>query len=167
MRKRPNDVEKLDQISQSIESDGKGNLTVGKNLGVDGKLTLKSLVSASNPDGDITKELGGGGGGGGSKIYWHHIQFNSDNSTIGGYLVIDFYSKNDKKLTKKEFSSVFDSYLICSGYVKENQNQQRYIPLHVYGNAGKLYVRYINSYDTSNSASIDNWNFNDYVYEVK
>ena len=62
MRKRPNDVEKLDQISQSINSDGKGNLTVGKDLEVDGKLTLKSLVSTSNPDGDITKELGGGGG---------------------------------------------------------------------------------------------------------
>ena len=60
MRKMPNDVEKLDQISQSINSDGKGNLTVNKNLEVDGKLKLKSLVSASNPDGDITKELGGG-----------------------------------------------------------------------------------------------------------
>ena len=68
MRKRPNDVEKLDQISQSINPDGKGNLTVGKDLKVDGKLKLKSLVSASNPDGDITKELGGGGGGGG-KLY--------------------------------------------------------------------------------------------------
>ena len=63
MRKRPNDVEKLDKISQSINSDGQGNLTVSKNLGVDGKLTLKSLVSDTNPDGDITKELGGGGGG--------------------------------------------------------------------------------------------------------
>ena len=61
MRKRPNDVEKLDQISQSINSDGKGNLTVGKDLGVDGKLKLKSLVSSTNPDGDITKELGGSG----------------------------------------------------------------------------------------------------------
>lgn len=45
-----------------LQSDAEGNLTASKNLGVDGKLTLKSLVSASNPDGDITKELGGGGG---------------------------------------------------------------------------------------------------------
>lgn len=45
-----------------LQSDAEGNLTVEKNLGVDGKLTLKSLVSESNPDGDITKELGGGGG---------------------------------------------------------------------------------------------------------
>lgn len=41
-----------------LESDAEGNLTASKNLGVDGKLTLKSLVSESNPDGDITKALG-------------------------------------------------------------------------------------------------------------
>ena len=44
-----------------LTSDAEGNLAASKNLGVDGKLTLKSLVSSSNPDGDITKELGGGG----------------------------------------------------------------------------------------------------------
>lgn len=44
-----------------LQSDTEGNLTASKNLGVDGKLTLKSLVSSTNPDGDITKELGGGG----------------------------------------------------------------------------------------------------------
>ena len=42
-----------------LQSDAEGNLTASKNLGVDGKLTLKSLVSDTNPDGDITKELGG------------------------------------------------------------------------------------------------------------
>ena len=51
MRKRPNDVEKLDQISQAINSDGKGNLTVGKNLEVDGKFKLNSLVSDNNTEG--------------------------------------------------------------------------------------------------------------------
>ena len=49
-----------------LESDEEGNLTASKNLEVGGKLALKSLVSDTNPDGDITKELGGGGGG---KIY--------------------------------------------------------------------------------------------------
>ena len=43
-----------------LTSDAEGNLTASKNLGVDGKLTLKSLISGTNPDGDITKELGGG-----------------------------------------------------------------------------------------------------------
>ena len=50
-------------LPSTIKFDTEGNRTVGKNLGVDGKLKLKSLVSESNPDGDITKELGGGGGG--------------------------------------------------------------------------------------------------------
>ena len=59
MRKRPNDVEKLDKISQVINPDNKGNLTVNKDLGVDGKFTLKSLVSDTNPNGDITKALVG------------------------------------------------------------------------------------------------------------
>ena len=46
-------------LPSTVEFDQGGNRTAKKNLGVDGKLTLKSLVSASNPDGDITKELGG------------------------------------------------------------------------------------------------------------
>ena len=48
-------------LPSTIEFDKDGNRKVKKNLEADGKLTLKSLVSASNPDGDITKELGGGG----------------------------------------------------------------------------------------------------------
>ena len=57
------DPTKVGGIPSTIEFDKDGNRKVKKNLGVDGKLTLKSLVSATNPDGDITKELGGGGGG--------------------------------------------------------------------------------------------------------
>ena len=76
MRKMPNDVEKLDRISSAMDADKQGNITAGKDVKVDGKLTLKSLVSATNPDGDITKELGGGGGGGGEEkpLYRHHIK---------------------------------------------------------------------------------------------
>ena len=44
-----------------LTSDAEGNLTASKDVKVDGKLKLKSLVSGTNPDGDITKELGGGG----------------------------------------------------------------------------------------------------------
>ena len=54
------DPTKVGGIPSTIEFDKEGNRKVKKNLGVDGKLTLKSLVNASNPDGDITKELGGG-----------------------------------------------------------------------------------------------------------
>lgn len=45
MRKMPNDVEKLDRISQSVDADGEGNVEVGKNLEVDGAIKLSSLNS--------------------------------------------------------------------------------------------------------------------------
>ena len=54
------DPTKVGGIPSTIEFDKDGYRKVSKDLGVDGKLKLKSLVSASNPDGDITKALGGG-----------------------------------------------------------------------------------------------------------
>ena len=63
MRRMLDPKEAGGSLPSTVKFDAEGNRTVGKNLGVDGKLKLKSLVSASNPDGDITKELGGGGGG--------------------------------------------------------------------------------------------------------
>ena len=54
------DPTKVGGLPSTIEFDKDGNRKVKKNLGVGGKLTLNSLVSDSNPDGDITKELGGG-----------------------------------------------------------------------------------------------------------
>ena len=46
-------------LPSTIEFDKDGNRTASKDVKVGGKLKLNSLVSASNPDGDITKELGG------------------------------------------------------------------------------------------------------------
>ena len=160
MRKRPNDVEKLDQISQSINPDGKGNLTVNKDVKVDGKLKLKSLVSATNPDGDITKELGKGG-----KLYNHHIECNYSSST-GGHIIIDYYSKDQKKFTTiKQFASAFDrKYLICSGYVKVNN--EYHIPVQIRDQLEQLYVDYLTSSYSLSQLSINNWNFNDSVSEV-
>ena len=60
MRRMLDPKEAGGKLPSTIKFDQEGNRTVGKDLGVDGKLKLKSLVSASNPDGDITKELGGG-----------------------------------------------------------------------------------------------------------
>ena len=71
MRRMLDPKEAGGSLPSTITFDQEGNRTASKDLGVDGKLTLKSLVSASNPDGDITKELGGGGGGGGSATARH------------------------------------------------------------------------------------------------
>ena len=60
MRRMLDPKEAGGSLPSTVKFDEEGNRTVGKDLGIEGKLTLKSPVSASNPDGDITKELGGG-----------------------------------------------------------------------------------------------------------
>ena len=75
MRRMLDPKEAGGSLPSTITFDAEGNRTASKDVKVDGKLKLKSLVSASNPDGDITKELGGGGGGGDGKLYCHCIEF--------------------------------------------------------------------------------------------
>ena len=146
-------------LPSTVKFDQEGNRTVGKDLGVDGKLKLKSLVSASNPDGDITKELGGG------ELYCHHIEL-IYNGSSGGHILIDYYSKDQKQFTTiKQFASAFNrKYLICSGYVKIDGG--RYTPVQIRDQLEKLYVDYLNSSYVLSELQINNWNFNDSVYKV-
>ena len=60
MRKRPNDVEKLDRISAAMDADKQGNVEVGKDFKIGGNLHFNSLVSEKNPDG-IFDPTGSGG----------------------------------------------------------------------------------------------------------
>ena len=146
MRKRPNDVEKLDKISQSINSDGQGNLTVSKNLGVDGKLKLKSLVSESNPDGDITKELGGGGGS--IQLYHHHIYLNyNESSDYYGYAYFDYDSTNAEQFTADTLiTDMAGKAVLCSGNFYLSSNKK---PVDITGINNKLRVRFHHTRGTS------------------
>ena len=101
MRKTPNDVEKLDRISSAMDADKNGNVEVGKDVKVDGKLKLTSLVSASNPDGDITKELGGGGGGGGGEsttLYRHCVRLVGEDNNPVDIISFNLYTTNSAKI---------------------------------------------------------------------
>lgn len=89
MRRMLDPKEAGGSIPSTIEFDKDGNRKVKKNLGVEGKLTLKSLVSASNPDGDITKELGGDG-----TLYEYSAVF-LDESNLGIKAYAKFYSSVD------------------------------------------------------------------------
>ena len=60
MRKRPNDVEKLDRISATMDADKQGNVEVGKDFKINGNLHFSSLVSEKNPEG-IFDPTGSGG----------------------------------------------------------------------------------------------------------
>ena len=112
MRRMLDPKEAGGSLPSTITFDQEGNRTVGKNLGVDGKLKLKSLVSASNPDGDITKELGGGGGGGGN-LYHHALRFKNSREDI----VFDIYNKQSEQLTFDTLkTALIDTQVSCSGY---------------------------------------------------
>lgn len=128
------DPTKVGGLPSTIEFDKDGNRKVKKNLGVDGKLTLKSLVSNTNPDGDITKELGGGGGG---TLYEYTAVF-LDKSNLGISMTATFYSsvdinQNNKARTTKELyqqllpaGSQYEIILNVFGHVKMTESVDKY-----------------------------------------
>lgn len=126
---------KLSGGVNGLQSDAEGNLTASKNLGVDGKLTLKSLVSASNPDGDITKELGGGGGD--TKLYCHRIKLtNAPNNMV----MLNYFNTSDVPITLSSFiTKIVGHQLSCSGAISSNVNGDKikYIPTALYINSKK------------------------------
>lgn len=128
-----------------LESDAEGNLTASKNLGVDGKLTLKSLVSASNPDGDITKELGKGGGD--EKLYCHCINFQRPTNEKGGRLMFNYFCKKQDKFTYETFKALFtkDIRIACSGIVIDGSDYLNafFITLRPRGTHEDLVVAYL------------------------
>ena len=102
MRRMLDPKEAGGKLPSTIQFDENGNRTASKDVEVDGKLKLKSLVSASNPDGDITKELGGGGGATarhcysvsvGSFIYIVNTEKNY-NFTIGKQMTVSDFMTN-------------------------------------------------------------------------
>ena len=91
MRRMLDPKEAGGSLPSTITFDQEGNRTASKDVKVDGKLKLKSLVSASNPDGDITKELGGGGG---STLY-EYTAVLLDKSSLDTKAYTKFYSSVD------------------------------------------------------------------------
>ena len=173
MRRMLDPKEAGGSLPSTITFDQEGNRTVGKDLGVDGKLKLKSLVSASNPDGDITKELGGGGGGGGSseKLYCHSIAFASDSNSKGGYIMLNYYSKKKDKFTYNTFKKEFDKnkQLACSGYIHDGDKffTPLYIQLASNGPFTEINVRYFDSVRNMYDLTGIHWfSFGDNVSEV-
>lgn len=113
-------------LPSTIKFDEEGNREVEKNLGVDGKLTLKSLVSNDNKDGDITKQLA-------KNIYAHTLTATDDMGTViftvycSIYYQIDF-SKIRYALGKSGGVSATgiinidgSNKMITSVYVNQNQ----------------------------------------------
>ena len=142
MRRMLDPKEAGGSLPSTVKFDENGNRTVGKDLGVDGKLKLKSLVSASNPDGDITKELGG-------KLYKHTIEAVSDTY---GKVYMTFYNYGNAAIdspekVKNAIASI--GYLSATGYLKKDNLV--YNVYYVYANyVGRVMVSGCRS-DTSTS----------------
>lgn len=168
------DPTKVGGIPSTIEFDKDGNRKVKKNLGVDGKLTLKSLVSNTNPDGDITKELGGGGGGGSTaKLYKHTITAAS--SSNDGTVEITFYNYNNVAVdSKTKLETVIQGIgeITATGYFTRGSYVyivfSAYFDLSSYTVRAKLCKIDIKSGTVSNAVwwLDDNFSYNDNVKEV-
>lgn len=166
------DPTKVGGLPSTIEFDKDGNRKVTKNLGVGGKLTLKSLVSASNPDGDITKELGGGGGGSTAKLYQHTITASSSND---GTVEITFYNYNNVAVdskTKLETTMQGIGEITATGYFTRGSYVyivfSAYFDLNRYTVLAKLCKIDIKSGNVSNAVWLldDSFSYNDNVKEV-
>ena len=132
-----------------LESDAEGNLTASKDLKVDGKLKLKSLVSASNPDGDITKELGSGGS---IQLYHHHIYLFYEHASDRGYIYFDYDSTNAEQFTVDTLVAAMQGKtVICSGYLIISSKR---IVVNITGIYNKLQVRFYD--ETGTIPSIPN-----------
>lgn len=116
MRRMLDPKEAGGSLPSTITFDQEGNRTVGKNLGVDGKLKLKSLVSASNPDGDIAKELGGGAA---NKLYKHTINFWS--STYGTVYLTIYNTSNEQINSESKLKPAMEKFgdALASGYISD------------------------------------------------
>ena len=160
-------------LPSTIEFDKEGNRKVSKDLGVDGKFTLKSLVSTSNPDGDITKELGKGGGD--EKLYCHCISFKRPSPEKGGFVALNYFCKKQDAFTYQTFKALFtkDIYIACNGNIfdKDNNNNKKilntiYISLKSRGTHEDLFVAYQDTNRAYEFAPIYTWVFEDHVSEV-
>ena len=135
MRRMLDPKEAGGNLPSTIQFDAEGNRTASKDVKVDGKLKLKSLVSESNPDGDITKELGGGGG----KTYLHSITISSSSYDI----YINIYSNSNTTLTLSTFEELVRNCgkVICTGFYNTSTTYgiANYIAYSQYYQGIKLY----------------------------
>lgn len=135
------DPKEVGGLPSTIEFDKDGNRKTTKNLDVGGKLTLKSLVSNTNQDGDITKELGGG-----TKVYIHSINLFGVLANIN----LNYYTKNDKPFSVSTLiTAIGQKEIIVTGTMTSKDNTT-HIPLYLTADRGILEVAYV-KYPTDNA----------------
>ena len=144
-------------LPSTITFDQEGNRTSSKDVKVDGKLKLKSLVSASNPDGDITKELGGGGST--ATLYSHFIEIQDKNASKGIF-AFNFITSRDTPITNVNDlnTTITNKRFICSG--KMVQDGEVYFAYCIVGDATSTAIGYNTGTGAILSVSITNGSYN-------
>ena len=99
----------IKNLSKSIGSDGEGNVEVGRNLEVDGQLTINSASDLKTKDGT----------GFVSKLYRHTVTIATENNNNSEAICISFTAESEKNLkidSIQDLVSVFgNTELSCSG----------------------------------------------------
>ena len=158
------DPTKVGGLPSTITFDEEGNRKVGKNLGIDGKLTMKSRVSNTNPDGDITKELGGG-----EKLYKHTI--NAFSSTYGN-VYITLYNYNDAAIdsdNKLKTAITAIGEVSATGYFRNSQRIYNVylVHLNISNEVEAVGYRVTNDNNATISSRLLDYSFSKYTDNIK
>ena len=146
-----------------LESDAEGNLTASKDLKVDGKLKLQSLVSASNPDGDIRKSLNGD-----LTLYRHHITIYS--TEVYGYLSLEYYASTGTKFNRTSFAEELDANgITATGLFRYQGEYSNVISLARYPGSPLSIGLFVPSKNNTATLTIQSgsFKFRDNVYQVQ
>ena len=148
MRKRPNDVEKLDRISAAMDADKQGNVEVGKDFKIGGNLHFSSLVSEKNPEGTFDPT------GSGGAIAQHKVVFQN----TGGDCRFFFFALSttapyrdmlEYELGMDNINSWFlhgkERDFLATGYIRIDGQLKPIVYVHMAPNKLSTYIYYLNT----------------------
>lgn len=146
-------------LPSTITFDKDGNRKVSKDLGVDGKLKLTSLVNNTNKDGDITKELA-------KKIYSHCITATDDSK---GTVVFTIYSSIEYEVDFSKVPYILENKggATATGIVNINGSNKMITSVYV-NSYRRVVATWIDESDrTTGELAIDNFKTKDKVSLVR
>ena len=148
MRKRPNDVEKLDRISATMDADKQGNVEVGKDFKINGNLHFSSLVSEKNPEGTFDPT------GSGAAITQHKVVFQN----TGGDCRFFFFALSttapyrDYLEYEMDMDNINNWFLhgkerdfLATGYIRVEGQFKPIVYVHMAPNKFSTYIYYLNT----------------------
>lgn len=136
-------IKQIVNLFTSVESDDMGNLTIGKNLEVDGNFTLNSATDFITKDGS---SLGG-------KLYQHNVYCIDNGSKFNTYLHLSIINSNPNPFTKTELFNYLKSnvygHMIAAGTITSTDSGGNI--LYISGNNTAISVYFLKPNETAKS----------------